>query len=256
MLTFETEFYPFFDASPSVLVNCNVAKVVDVSAGVTFSRLFPVNDSLTNPTTDPKNRYITDDNDTAYYTYAGTKLMARLSFDPKRFLPFEIFGESDLKLYAEIAILGVESYPANDTLNSPAAGNKNIWGYDTLLNKMPIMFGFNFPCFKVLDVCAFEFEYYRCPYPMNLANAVRLGNQYAYPIPAEYNKPLWYYNSDNWKWSIYVRKTFMQERLGLILQFARDHLRFQHILDEPKVFEEALVRPNHWWWTSKVYWRF
>jgi hypothetical protein len=256
MLTFETEFYPFFDATPSLIGNCTVAKALDVSLGVSFSRLFPVNDSLTTPKTDPKSRYITKDNDTGYYTYAGTKCMVRLSFDPKCFFPSDMFGPSDLKIYGEAAILGVESYPANDTLNSPMTGNYNIWGYDTLLNKIPVMFGFNVPCCNILDVCALEFEYYRCRYPMNLANAVRLGSQYAYPIPAEYNKPLWYYNSDNWKWSVYAKKTFLQNRIGLVLQFARDHMRFQHILDEPKVYEEALVRPNHWWWTSKVYWAF
>ena len=256
MLTFETEFYPFFDATPSLIGNCNLAGVLDMTLGASLSRFFPVNDSLTTPKTDQKSRYITADNDTGYYSYSGTKLMARCTFDPKRFIPFDLFGASDLKLYAEAAILGVESYPANDTLNSPMTGNYNIWGYDTLLNKIPVMFGFNFPGFKMIDLCALEFEYYRCPYPMNLANAVRLGNQYAYPIPAEYNKPLSFYSSDNWKWSVYVKKTFMNDRIGLILQFARDHLRFQHILDEPKVYEEALVRPNHWWWTSKVYWTF
>jgi hypothetical protein len=107
-----------------------------------------------------------------------------------------------------------------------------------------------------LDLLNLEFEWYGCSYPMNLANAVRLGGQYAYPIPAEYNKPLSWYTSDNWKWSVYAKKMLANNHLSIILQFARDHMRFQHILDEPKVYEEALVRPNDWWWTTKVAWLF
>jgi hypothetical protein len=167
-----------------------------------------------------------------------------------------LFGKEDLKVYSEAAILGLENYPANDTVNSPATGDNNIWGYDTLAHKIPVVMGFNVPGFKVLDLISLEFEWYGCTYPMNLANAVRLGNQYAYPIPAEYNKPLSWYTSDNWKWSVYVKKMFAKEHLAVILQFARDHMRFQHILDEPKVYEEALVRPNNWWWTTKISWIF
>jgi hypothetical protein len=256
MLTFETEMYPFFDATPSLIGGCNIGSFLDLGLGVSFSRLFPVNDSLTTPSTDPKNRYVTASNDTGYYTYAGTKVMARITFDPKKFLPFNCFGPEDLKLYSEAAILGLENYPKNDTVGSPASGDNNIWGYDTLRHKIPVVFGFNFPGFKVIDLASLEFEYYECTYPENLANAVRLGNQYAYPIPAEYNKPLSIYLHDNWKWSVYLKKTFADKHAGIILQIARDHMRFQHILDEPKVYEEALVRPNHWWWTSKIFWTF
>lgn len=256
MMTFETERYPFFDATPSFIGNCLIGKFLDVGVGVSLTRQFPVNDSLTTPSTDLKNRYITANNDTGFYTYAGTKLMARLTFDPKRFIPLGCFGPEDLKIYSEATILGLENYPRNDSLTSAPTIKNNIWGYDTLLQKIPVVMGFNFPGFKVLDLISCEFEWYGCKYPSNLANAVRLGGYYAYPIPAEYNKPLSFYTSDDWKWSVYIKKTFVNNHVGIILQFARDHLRFQHLLDEPKVYEEALVRPNHWWWTSKIFWAF
>jgi hypothetical protein len=255
MLTFETEMYPFFDATPSFVGNCMIGNFLDVGLGVSLYHIFPVNSSLTTPTTDPKSMYVKNGY-ANYYTFAGTKLMARFTFDPKRFIPLDLFGPEDLKIYVEAAILGLENYPANDTLNSPAAGDNNIWGYDKLRNKVPRVLGFNVPSFKLLDVFSLEVEYYGCPYPMNLANAVRLGGAYAYPIPAEYNKPPSWYTSDNWKWSIYAKKMLANNHLSIILQLARDHMRFQHILDEPKVYEEALVRPNDWWWTTKVSWGF
>ncbi|MBN2188441.1 MAG: hypothetical protein JW699_03225 [Chitinispirillaceae bacterium] len=262
MLTFETEMYPFFDATPSFVGSCAVGNFLNVGFGVSLFHLWPMNDSLTRPQTDPKSMY-RDGGYANFYTYAGTKLMARCSFDPKGLFKFfdaedmvSLFGDEDLKVYSEAAVLGLESYPANDTIGSAATGNNNIWGYDTLAHKIPVLIGFNIPGFRVLDLMSLELEWYGCTYPMNLANAVRLGNQYAYPIPAEYNKPLSWYTSDNWKWSLYLKKTLANGHCSIIMQFARDHLRFQHILDEPKVYEEALVRPNNWWWTTKISWIF
>ena len=56
--------------------------------------------------------------DSLWYTFAGTKIMARFMFDPKPLLGLTIFGEEDLKLYAEAAILGVSNYP-NNTISTP-----------------------------------------------------------------------------------------------------------------------------------------
>jgi hypothetical protein len=262
MLTFETEMYPFFDATPSFLGNCRLGNFLDAGLGVSLYHVLPVNSGLTRPETDPRNLYIK--NGKAYfYTYGGTKLMARFGFDPKEILKLigaeeiaSFFGKEDLKIYSEAAILGFESYPRNDSVNSPQQNKGNLWGYDTLSHKIPVVIGFNVPGFKVLDLISLEFEWYGCSYPMNLSNAVRLGGQYAYPIPAAYTKPLSWYSSDNWKWSVYAKKMLANDHLSIILQIARDHMRFQHILDEPKVYEEALVRPESWWWTTKVAWLF
>ena len=318
MLTFETEMYPFFDATPSFIGNCLIGNFLDAGLGVSLYHVLPVNSGLTRPVTDPRNLYI-ENGKTYFYTYGGTKLMARLGFDPKEILKYfganeiaSFFGKEDLKIYSEAAILGLESYPHNDSVNSPQQNKGNLWGYDTLSHKIPVVMGFNWPTHPLLaytlpgivalcidlfnidkinervnsstmktlsgtgmglgvglwylekyfqksfrfDVLNFEAEWYGCSYPMNLSNAVRLGGQYAYPIPAAYTKPLSWYNSDNWKWSVYAKKMLANDHLSIILQFARDHMRFQHILDEPKVYEEALVRPSSWWWTTKVAWLF
>ena len=58
-----------------------------------------------------------------------------------------------------------------------------MWGYDTLSHKIPILMGFNFPRIQSADLFSLEFEWYGCPYPMNLANAVNWASD-AYPIPA------------------------------------------------------------------------
>lgn len=252
MLTFETEQYPFFDATPSFIGHCSIGNFLDVGLGVSLYHLIPMNDSVTRPQISPRSMYLLTNGNANYYTYAGTKLMMHMTFDPKRFIPHDLFGPEDLKLYCEAAVLGLENYPANHTV----AGDDNKWGYDTLSHKIPVVVGFNIPCFKVFDLISLECEWYGCTYPMNLYDAVRKGNYNAYPIPSNFYgmEPSWY-TSDNWKWSVYARKTLAQH-LSIVLQVARDHLRFQHLLDEPKVYEEALVRPNNWWWTTKVSWVF
>ena len=49
------------------------------------------------------------------YTFAGTKIMARFSFDMKGLIPadslFGLLGKEDLKLYGEATILGLKNYP-------------------------------------------------------------------------------------------------------------------------------------------------
>jgi len=60
--------------------------------------------------------------------------MARVSLDPKTFLPFSgIFGKRDLKLYGEALVIGLKNY-------------KEI--YNKIWQRIPITFGFNFPGFK------------------------------------------------------------------------------------------------------------
>jgi hypothetical protein len=261
MFTFETELYPFFDATPSFIGNCGIGNILDVGLGVSLYHLFPMNDSVTRPQISPRSMYLLKNGNANYYTYAGTKLMARISFDPKGILRqyigadrmASLFGNEDLKIYSEAAVLGLEKYPANYTV----AGDDNRWGYDTLSHKIPVVMGFNVPGFKVLDLVSLEVEWYGCTYPMNLYDAVRKGNYNAYPIPSNfYGMPASWYTSDNWKWSVYARKMLANNHCSIILQIARDHMRFQHLLDEPKVYEEALVRPNNWWLTTKVTWLF
>jgi hypothetical protein len=259
MLTFETDVPPYYDASLSYIVNCDVGKYLNVGAGVEFAHLISVDESQTTPVS-TRTRYTTGTDTTShYYTFRGTKLMGRMSFDPKPFFPHSIFGKEDLKLYAEAAILGLESYPANDSINSNNSNHNNIFGYDSLLNKIPVMIGFNIPAFKLLDVFSLEVEWYGSNYPNNYATELGKGNLQSLPLPDFYGRSDWeYVTADNWKWSVYMKKMFMNDHFGVILQLARDHMRVESLLDEAKFYdlEEALGQNRMWWWMIKVVGQF
>jgi len=252
LLTSETDIPPYYDLSLSYIANCDVGKFLNVGAGVEFARLIPL-DTLVKST---QTRYITG-NDTNYYTFGGIKLMGRLAFDPKFFFPasWSFFGKEDLKIYGEGAILGLKNYPANDSLNSKNATPNNMWGYDTLKNKIPVLIGFNVPTFKLLDVLALEVEWYGCPYPDDYARELGKGNLASLPIPDFYDRGNYGYAiEDNWKWSVYAKKMFMHDHVGVIAQCARDHTRLESLLDEAKYdeLEESLQEKRMWWWMMKI----
>jgi hypothetical protein len=250
LLTFETDIPPFYDASISYLANCDIGKFLNIGAGVEFAHLISVDESKTSPK-DPKSAYITG-NDTNYYTFRGTKLMAHASFDFKPFIPLSIFGKEDCKLYSEAAILGLESYPRNDSM-SVFATKKNTWGYDSLKNKLAILIGLNVPTFKLLDVLSLETEWYNCPYPNNYYSELGVGGNASLPIPDHVPRSS-LINVDKWRWSVYAKKMFMHDHFGVILQCARDHMRLQSITDEAKSYEleEALEQNRMWWWMAKL----
>jgi hypothetical protein len=251
----ETTVPPFYNGTISYLADCKVKKFLDIGIGVSFANIVSVDDKSVTPKNVDKNKYFTASGDTGYYTFQGTKVMGKLCIDPKRFIPLAIFGKEDLKFYAEVAILGLGNYPKNDTvdpLNPGISQGKNIWGYDTLVNKIPIMFGVNIPTCKVLDVFAIEGEWYGCPYPNSYKNRLGPGADYSYPVPDISKRSNVDYHADNWKWSIYLKRTLFDEHFGVVLQFARDHTRNETLVDEGNDYEEALSLNKQWWWMMKV----
>jgi hypothetical protein len=259
LLTMETDNPSFFDLNAGYVVSFDFGKTLQLGAGAMYRSLVPANTDLTSPKDFSNNGYWKNGvvGDTGYYTYAGLKLMGRLSFDPKRLFSsseddFGIFGKEDFKIYGEGAILGVENYPAATGLTS------NPYGYDTLKHKIPVMFGFDIPAFKVLDVFAAEFEWYGCTYPNN--NEFK-GEQQPYPDPItptvgtsklpDYN----YSHSDNWKWAFYAKRSF---KCGayLVGQVARDHIRNETPIASTVDREEALRTVKAWFWVLKAGFRF
>lgn len=256
----ETDIPPFYDGTVSYLLDYNLNKMFDFGAGVSFYHLVSVDGQETTPTKGEfqlQNQYIKAPGDTEYYTISGTKLMGRLCFDPKAFASTKIFGSEDFKIYAEALILGLESYPANDSFNvlGKRRSGYNTWGYDSLQNKIPIIFGFNFPTFKILNVLSFEFEWYGCPYPNSYKNRLGAGVHQGYPVPDNDNlRPdKDYTKKDSWKWSIYAKKTFLNDHAGCVLQFARDHIRNTSAINEAYNYEESLSRPDQWYWMAKIF---
>jgi hypothetical protein len=269
LLTMETDYPPFFDLNAGYIVSCDFAKILQLGAGGMYQSLIPANSNLTTPRDENNNGYLLNPvyNDTtgtysgtiAYYTYAGLKLMARFSFDPKRLFntstdDFGILGQEDLKIYGEGAILGVENYPA-----SKISTNPNPWGYDTLLHKIPLMAGFNIPAFKLLDVLTAEVEWYGCTYPNNDQYK---GEQEPFPVPVSPSansgvgvSAFNYAVTDNWKWAVYAKKSF---KCGayLVGQVARDHIRNETPLMSTVDREEALRALQAWFWEIKVGYQF
>ena len=64
--------------------------------------------------------------------------------------------------------------------------------------------------------------------------------------------PTFNYNKDNWKWSVYFKKMIFNDHLGFVVQLARDHIRNETLIDESFDYEEALSKPNQWWWMAKI----
>jgi hypothetical protein len=219
-------------------------------------------------------KYLDENGDTATYTFAGTKIMGRLSIDPKALFKSDLFGKEDLKIYAEAAILGLKNYPACVNADSMTGAYENdIWfanvngdtfniatRYDDIMKRIPIMFGINFPTFKLLDVFSFEAEWYGSVYANDMTQYIRDG----YPLPiCPRNSPWQSYGyedstKDNWKWSIYAKKT-LANHFFIVAQIASDHLRWDYSADYGKqsgLLTEALTQPRHNYWIIKLGYSF
>ena len=82
MLTFESENYPFFDATPSFVGNCMIGNFLDVGLGVSLYHLFPVNDQP-DQADDRSEEHVYKNGNGNFYTLEEQSLMARFTFDPK-----------------------------------------------------------------------------------------------------------------------------------------------------------------------------
>ena len=265
LLLTEWETRPFYDFSFAGLLNVNVLEALTIGAGINLSRIFPVDEEKTTPK-EPSNvmkvdTLETDSTgwptklDTSYYTYAGTKVMFRSTIDPVFFLRGkegflgDLFGEHGLKIYGEIGIFGLENYEANEFTN--------LFGYTNIKDRMPKMFGFTLPMWKILDIFAVEFEHCSSPDPNDRYNAYING----VPTPvmpkldAEYDTAT--FAKDSWKFAIYAKKS-IGENVGFIFQAARDHQTWEGsgIHWQQWDFGDALVKWSEWAWHFKIEYLF
>lgn len=238
LFTSEIQNFPLEDFSLSYVADVRPIKSLDFGAGIDFDRLFPANNLLTTPT-QLQDQYTTPGGATRYYTFAGTKVMARASFDPKCYIPADIFGTEDLKLYTEAAILGLKNYPVLDS--TPAY-------YTNLSQRIPIMGGFDFPAFKLLDVLAVEVEYFSNPYP----NSYSAPFENDAPVPLT-SLPPGVSTLSKWKWSVYAKRS-LGKHFFAVVQVARDHLipLSNSLSATIQDHTDVLLRPGDWWWTAKT----
>ncbi len=207
----------------------------------------------------------TPENQLEYYTFRGFKGMVRTGIDFGAFMELE---PGQFKVYGEVALLGIKDYP---------------FYYDKKLERMPTMFGFNFPTFGLLDVFSVEFEYLNSPFKNTIYGV--FGKRQPLPFESEadnstnYRREIWKdillsnpndlndpetieFNAkteelekeaekDNWKWTVYAKKQLM-EGLSLTAQIASDHNRhFEYVFARPGV-EPSTIEPSEWYWVLRL----
>jgi hypothetical protein len=197
----------------------------------------------------------------SYYTNSGALAMARATLDLKKVFASELFGPQDLKLYSEVALLGVRNYPVFYTKRS---------------ERMPIMAGINLPGFRILDLISIQAEWFKSPW---LNNTAQIANE-AIPLPlfpiasdSIASKREWndLAKKDDFKWSILVQK-----KLGKFItisgQAASDHMRlvssryfYGPQFDHNEVTVDGSWRkldlpggifyvPRDWYWMTQISW--
>lgn len=183
-----------------------------------------------------------------HYSTRATLGMARATFDPKKIIPDAGWGKHDLKVFAEIGVLGFKNHPVY---------------YESVLDRMPVMFGANLPVFGVLDILTVQVEYFKSAwlnntYSIATGDGKRVFNTPYFPgsgdqllAPRVYEGA----RSDDWKWSVLAQKRV--GRLTLSAQAARDHLR----LPSSVFFFGPQYDPNEvtaftdsWHWSTQVSW--
>jgi hypothetical protein len=239
---------PVGDFTPSFLIDYSIGKeennaVFTIGAGISGTRLIPVDPSLTTPHYPSNLMVINQDTihiqgndsiaaydsitpgDSIYYSFSAIKLMTRFSFDIKKlFGGLSILGEEDLKIYAEACILGIKDYPVF---------------YDDIGRRIPIMIGINLPVFKLLDVLSCEAEWYNSKYSNNYDQTYTPRNKAPLPVVANEPKPY------PWYWSIYARKTIITG-LQIMGEIGRNHYFMQ--CKYPQYQDRREQTPNHGDW--------
>jgi len=158
--------------------------------------------------------------DSSFYSFRGTKVMGRAALNLAPALKLDMLGPRDLSFYIETILLGTQSVPVFA---------------ETAKERLPVMFGFNLPAFKLLDVLALEFEVLKLKY--NTSNARMLDDE----MPV-YNAlgPDENWDTDDWKFTIYAEKTIV-DGFKLFGQVARDHLRSMDLFSKYD-YEETTMR--------------
>lgn len=277
IISMERDFSPMHDFALTYIGDVNIGRIFNVGAGVCLNHLIPIRRDKTTPEKlgnrflgdsalnssygtmfDPETNEIIDTlSGDEYFTFKGVKVMAKACFDPKGFFENTPFGEEDLKLFGEMAILGVKDYP---------------FYFDERKNRIPIMFGFNVPPplsvvfdnlfdFRVLDLFSIQLEWYGSEFANSLENMYEeqlplwkiYGND-----PSFYDDTTRYHNDDklgyqetyreffqkdNWKWSINMRKKF-NTFFTLYLQMANDHYRAKLYTARPQYLSQTNGDPK------------
>ena len=246
----EREIRPFNDISLAAVAGVNVMKVLEIGGGVDLAHVIPMNSLLTMPENSSTLCIDTIANDTSYYSFQGTKIMARGALDPVGLwrgnveIINEICGKSGGRIYGEYAVIGLKNYPSSGDGDNPR-------GYTSIAERSPWMVGINIPAWKIFDVCAFELERFPSYSPDDYWSVVIKG----LPLPSQYPKNAITGNVDSsyaprWNWNLYLKKQVVRH-FSLVGQIGRGHQRWESNQNASGLydFEAALVKPDHLGWT-------
>jgi hypothetical protein len=169
----ERDLPPSFDWSLGYVARYKAFNAIELGTGFNAYHLISENEDITAPKRNSVPGFISKDSsliasgapfhpyqlqymevvapgDTLFYTHRGVKVMGMFNIDFKRLLGLESpFGEKDLLLYGEGAIVGVQNY-------GTVYAKRN--------ERMPFMVGFNVPTFGLLDFLSLEVERYTAKY--------------------------------------------------------------------------------------------
>lgn len=168
-----------------------------------------------------------------YFTYQGLKMMMMASLDFKPWIGNPGFlGPDDLKIFGELAVLGVQNQPLF---------------YTDIRKRAPLMFGINLPAFKLLDLLSLQFEYYNNPWPNDSRNFV-FNLIPTYDLGGKQPDKFQPIHSDDWHWSVLAKRKWTY---GMVyLQVASDYLRTNTYTSVP-TFLPVTDRFKQWYYAAR-----
>jgi hypothetical protein len=275
-LFMETLYFPVGDFSPGYDFSYS-SKWITIGGGAVFNHYIPLKPSKLEPKNNA-NTYVRIDDivtdnlgvkDTVSYyapksevsnlklvsplepvvqhrwTSKGIKIMGRATLNLGSLLPESIRGPEDLKIFGEVAMLGVKNQPLY---------------YEKPEERMPIMAGINLPTGKILDLFALQLEYYKSP-----QNDINYFNTQSFPIwkTAFLKDSTDHYvtdaagmiipvanHRDDIKWSIYIKKS-LGKIMTSYLQIGSDHFRLTDA-DYKAVSVPLTTKPKDWYYLFRL----
>ena len=241
----ERDIEPIYDISPSLLATYKPVSMVEMGAGAEFAHAIPVIPSkLKSNSAYYNDTSVTDNPNDKTYTFQAVKLMGRASVNFGTLLNNPWVGPEGLKLYSEVAVLGVEDY---------------FYYYNNILQRIPVLVGLNLPTLKFFDVLAIEGEYRNWPFPNNTEDVAKYANPlYVIPGGLEWNQynprnhPDSVFSSKaNYKWTVYAKKRLIQG-VTLYAQVASDYLRGIRWEDNTLTRETVTQQYNQWYYIMRL----
>jgi len=282
-LFMERDYEPTSDFSPGYVITAKPVNYLELGAGVVWAHALSLNpdrlsprktlsDTLTNgynkATGRPIRGAVTHADSVAgigFYTFRGFKTMARASLDVGSLIGLQNVttdlgariglqgaSKNELKVYSEIALLGVEDQP---------------FYYDDKSERMPIMAGISIPTFGIFDQLSLEVEYHKSKFrnsvgapfyyslPLPLDDDGTIDNPYAYDLStypvADRDSIANSWKKDDWHWSVYASRNIVPG-IRVYGQIASDHQRHPTGPEVKPSIEPPTQKPSDWYYVVRL----